>query len=54
MRPYYIVDFVCFRRKIIELDGWQHAQEKQMRKDQERDNWFKRQGKHCGFGIVKY
>jgi very-short-patch-repair endonuclease len=46
MRPYYIVDFVCFERKItIELDGGQHAQEKQMRKDQERDNWFKGQGK---------
>ncbi len=41
----YIVDFVCFERKIIiELDGGQHAQEEQMRKDQERDNWFKRQG----------
>jgi very-short-patch-repair endonuclease len=41
----YIVDFVCFERKvIIELDGGQHAQEDQMRKDQERDNWFKRQG----------
>jgi very-short-patch-repair endonuclease len=39
----YIVDFVCFERKIIiELDGGQHAQEKQMRKDQERDNWFKK------------
>jgi very-short-patch-repair endonuclease len=23
----YIVDFVCFERKIIELDGGQHAQE---------------------------
>ncbi len=41
----YIVDFVCFERKIIiELDGGQHAKEEQMRKDQERDNWFKRQG----------
>ena len=41
----YIVDFVCFERKIIiELDGGQHAQEEQMRKDQKRDSWFKRQG----------
>ena len=33
----YIVDFVCFERKIIiELDGGQHAQEEQMRKYQGR------------------
>ena len=41
----YIVDFVCFERKIIiELDGGQHAQPDQMLKDNERDQWFERQG----------
>ena len=33
----YIVDFVCFEKRIIiELDGGQHANQKQ--KDQQRDN----------------
>ena len=41
----YIVDFVCFERKIIiELDGGQHAQTEQMQRDKERDRWFERQG----------
>ena len=41
----YIVDFVCFERKIIiELDGGHHAQEDQLLKDSERDRWFKKQG----------
>ena len=39
----YIVDFVCYERGIIiEVDGGQHAIEKE--KDEERDNWLKREG----------
>lgn len=39
----YIVDFVNFEKKlIIELDGGQHANQKD--KDNERDNWFRNQG----------
>ena len=38
----YIVDFVCFDRKlIIEVDGGQHAES---RKDVLRDRWLKSQG----------
>ena len=40
---YYIVDFVCFeRRVIIEADGGQHMAKKQM--DNKRDKWFNEQG----------
>ncbi|MBI4743833.1 MAG: endonuclease domain-containing protein [Actinobacteria bacterium] len=39
----YIVDFVCFEKKvIIEVDGGQHSEETE--KDNERDEWFKIQG----------
>jgi len=39
----YIVDFVCFEKKIIiEVDGGQHAVE--TKKDTERDGWFRSQG----------
>ena len=39
----YIVDFVCFEnRLIIEVDGGQHAAEKE--KDIERDNYLMRNG----------
>ena len=39
----YIVDFVCFEKRIIiELDGGQHAIEKE--KDHKRDKWFGEQG----------
>jgi very-short-patch-repair endonuclease len=39
----YIVDFVCFeKRLIIEVDGGQHATQKE--KDIERDKWFSEQG----------
>jgi very-short-patch-repair endonuclease len=39
----YIVDFVCFERKlIIELDGGQHAL--QQDQDQKRESWFREQG----------
>ena len=39
----YIVDFVCFeKRVIIEVDGGQHAVEKE--KDSKRDGWLNEQG----------
>ena len=39
----YIVDFVCFsRRLIVELDGGQHAVEKE--RDIFRDDWLRSQG----------
>jgi very-short-patch-repair endonuclease len=38
----YIVDFVCFGKKIIvEVDGGQHSE---MDYDRERDEWLKREG----------
>jgi len=38
----YIVDFVCFEKKmIIEIDGGEHFENKD---DEIRDEWFKRQG----------
>jgi very-short-patch-repair endonuclease len=41
----YIVDFVCFEKKIIiELDGGQHAILSEKQKDTERDRWFETQG----------
>jgi very-short-patch-repair endonuclease len=41
----YIVDFVCFEKKIIvELDGGQHTQPEEMRNDRIRDQWFETQG----------
>jgi len=37
----YIVDFVCFEKRIIiEVDGGQHTEEK----DSKRDKWFNEQG----------
>jgi very-short-patch-repair endonuclease len=39
----YIVDFVCFeKRVVIEVDGGQHASEKD--KDAERDEYLTRNG----------
>ena len=41
----YIVDFVCFeKRVIIELDGGHHSEKEQMQKDLERDLFFEKQG----------
>jgi len=41
----YIVDFVCFEKKIIiELDGGQHVLQKEKQKDIGRDQWFETQG----------
>ncbi|OGP74933.1 MAG: DNA (cytosine-5-)-methyltransferase [Deltaproteobacteria bacterium RBG_13_58_19] len=45
----YIVDFVCFSKKIIiEVDGGQHAIEKD--KDSERDRWLISEG----FKILRF
>ena len=39
----YVVDFVCFdKRLVIEVDGGQHAVEKQ--KDVRRDNYLRKHG----------
>ena len=44
----YIVDFVCFERKlIIEIDGGQHAYSQ---RDEVRDEWFSGQG----FKILRF
>lgn len=41
----YIVDFVCFEKKIvIELDGSQHAKPEKTKNDRIRDHWFEEQG----------
>ena len=39
----YIVDFVCFERKlVVEIDGGHH--QKQSRYDDERTNWLESEG----------
>ena len=41
----YIVDFVCFSKKIvIELDGGQHDIKRIKQKDKKRDTWLQKQG----------
>ncbi len=41
----FIVDFVCFEKRIIiELDGGQHTNITEEKKDKSRDKWFKEQG----------
>ena len=41
----YIVDFVCFEKKvIIELDGGHHTLPAEMQNDSKRDQWFESQG----------
>ncbi|HLD35101.1 MAG TPA: endonuclease domain-containing protein [Planctomycetota bacterium] len=41
----YIVDFVCFERKVVvELDGGQHADTKHTEKDKRRDILLRKQG----------
>jgi len=45
----YIVDFVCFEKRIIiEVDGGQHTTEKD--RDNVRDEWFRKQG----FKILRF
>jgi N6-L-threonylcarbamoyladenine synthase len=46
----YIVDFVCFEKKlIIELDGGQHNKDKNIQYDNERSEYLKNQG----FNIIR-
>jgi very-short-patch-repair endonuclease len=48
---HYIVDFVCFeRRLVIELDGGQHAEMKQMNHDVERSAFLEKEG----FKVVRF
>ena len=45
----YIVDFVCFeKRLIVEIDGGHHSE--QLVRDAKRDEWLKKQG----FGILRF
>jgi very-short-patch-repair endonuclease len=45
----FIVDFVCFEKKIIiELDGGQHAE--QQEQDSQRTDWLSSQG----FQVVRF
>ena len=49
----YVVDFACLRAKlVIEVDGSQHGQEEEMRRDAARTQWLESLGyKSCAFGI---
>jgi very-short-patch-repair endonuclease len=41
----YIVDFVCLeKRLIIELDGGQHNEDRNIEKDVSRDKWLEGEG----------
>lgn len=41
----YIVDFICFdKRIIVEIDGGQHARDENVNRDKERDEWLRTQG----------
>jgi very-short-patch-repair endonuclease len=41
----YIVDFVCFdKRLIIEVDGGQHNEPRIIENDEKRTEWFESQG----------
>lgn len=47
----YVVDFYCASKKIvIEVDGFQHYEDKGMAKDAERDAYLKSQG----FSVLRY
>jgi very-short-patch-repair endonuclease len=47
----YIVDFVCFEKKIvIEVDGGQHGKESIRQKDAERTSWLEGEG----FRILRF
>lgn len=42
---HYIVDFICIKaRLIVELDGGQHAEVKQRRRDEARTRYFESRG----------
>lgn len=41
----YVVDFVCMRERIIvEIDGGQHSEEANIKKDAARTHWLEREG----------
>jgi len=45
----FVVDFVCLEKKIIvEVDGGQHATERQ--KDEKRDRWLNDEG----YTVIRY
>ena len=47
----YIVDFVCYEKKlIIELDGGHHNQDKTKMYDEIRQNWLNSQG----FTVIRF
>lgn len=47
----YIVDFVCYEKKlIIELDGGHHSQEETKMNDERRQNWLSSQG----FTVIRF
>lgn len=48
---HYVVDFVCFEKKlIIEVDGWQHKEENQERYDETRTKHFE----DLGFKVIRF
>ena len=48
---YYIVDFYCHElRLIIELDGYIHGEEGNIKKDKRRENYLKNKG----YSIIRY
>lgn len=47
----YIADFVCLDKKlIVEIDGWQHKEEKQERYDQRRTEFLE----SLGFKMLRF
>jgi len=47
----YIVDFICFSKKlVIELDGGQHNEDKNILRDKNRDGWLENEG----FAILRF
>ena len=47
----YVVDFICLEKKIIiEVDGWQHKEEKQERYDLERSEFLV----ELGFKVIRF
>ena len=47
----YIVDFICYEKKlIIEIDGGQHNEEKNIKEDIERTTFLK----NLGFKVIRF
>ncbi len=41
----FIVDFVCFEKKlIVEVDGWSHHLEQNWQRDEQRHHWLEGEG----------